>query len=59
MDAQFTSLTSTSVTAEPSNLPRPKLLNEVREVIRSRHYSKRTEQSYVHWNKRFIFFHGV
>lgn len=33
-------------------------LNRVREVIRTRHYSIRTEQSYVHWVKRFILFHG-
>jgi len=25
--------------------------------MRTRHYSKRTEQTYVHWIKRFIFFH--
>jgi integron integrase len=30
----------------------------VRDVIRTRHYSIRTEQSYVHWVKRFILFHG-
>ena len=33
-------------------------LIRVREVIRTRHYSIRTEQSYVHWVKRFILFHG-
>jgi integron integrase len=27
--------------------------------LRSRHYSRRTEQSYCHWVKRFIFFHNV
>jgi integron integrase len=27
--------------------------------MRTRHYSKRTEQTYVHWIRRFIFFHGV
>lgn len=32
-------------------------LNQVREVIRTKHYSIRTEQSYVHWVKRFILFH--
>jgi len=29
----------------------------VREVIRLKHYSIRTEQAYVQWIKRFIFFH--
>ncbi len=35
-----------------------KLLDQVREVIRKRHYSIRTEQSYVDWIRRFILFHG-
>jgi hypothetical protein len=30
----------------------------VREAIRTRHYSRRTEKAYVHWVKRYIFFHG-
>lgn len=28
---------------------RPKLLDQVREAIRRRHYSYRTEETYVHW----------
>jgi integron integrase len=31
----------------------------MREVIRVRHYSIRTEQTYVDWVKRFIRFHGM
>jgi integron integrase len=34
----------------------PRLLDEVRDTLRRRHYSYRTEQSYTHWIKRFIFF---
>jgi len=34
----------------------PRLLDQVRDALRRRHYSHRTEQSYVHWIKRFIFF---
>lgn len=34
----------------------PKLLDQVRNAIRARHYSLRTEQAYVHWIKRFIHF---
>jgi integron integrase len=30
----------------------------VRDRVRSLHYSLRTEQTYVHWIKRFIIFHG-
>lgn len=35
----------------------PKLLAQVRERLRVKHYSIRTEQSYVDWIKRFIRFH--
>ena len=36
----------------------PKLLEQVREVIRTRHYSLRTEGTYLGWIRRFILFHG-
>ncbi len=36
----------------------PKLLDRVRERIRFKHYSIRTEDSYVQWIKRFVIFHG-
>ena len=36
----------------------PKLLEQVREAIRARHYSLRTEETYLRWMKRFILFHG-
>ena len=36
---------------------KPKLLDQVREKVRLRNYSYRTEQSYVAWVKRFILFH--
>src|SRR5215510_3299087 len=39
--------------------PKPKLLDQVRIALRSRHYSKSTEQTYVHWIKRYIFFHKL
>jgi integron integrase len=35
----------------------PRLLDEVRDRIRCKHYSIRTEQSYLDWIKRYIFFH--
>lgn len=37
---------------------KPKLLDQVRDAIRLKHYSIRTEQTYVDWIKRFILFHG-
>ena len=35
------------------------MLDRVREAIRIRHYSPRTEQAYVHWIRRYIFFHKI
>jgi integron integrase len=35
-----------------------RLLDQVRDAIRLKHYSIRTEQSYVTWIKRYIFFHN-
>lgn len=43
--------------ARPAPSPegqKPKLLDQVRTVIRTRHYSVRTEEAYIHWIKRFI-----
>ena len=37
---------------------KPKLLEQVRDVIRRKHYSFRTEQTYIDWIRRFILFHG-
>jgi len=44
--------------APPSIPATPRLLDRVREAIRTRHYSRRTEECYVLWVKRFILFHG-
>ncbi len=41
--------------AEP---PPRKLLDRVRDQVRVKHYSYRTEETYVQWIKRFIVFHG-
>ena len=30
----------------------------VREAIRRKHYSKHTEEAYIYWIKRYIFFHN-
>jgi integron integrase len=37
---------------------KPRLLDRVREAIRARHYSLRTEEAYVGWIRRYILFHG-
>ena len=36
----------------------PKLLDQVRDKLRVKHYAIRTEQTYVDWIKRYIYFHG-
>jgi integron integrase len=35
----------------------PRLLDQVRDRIRVKHYSIRTEETYLHWIKRYILFH--
>lgn len=35
-----------------------KLLDQVRDIIRKKHYSIRTEDAYVEWIRRYILFHG-
>ncbi len=42
----------------PSSGPKTKLLDQVHQAIRTRHYSIKTEEAYVGWIKRFIFFHN-
>ena len=48
-------VSSVTTPAAPSN---PKLLDQVRDVLRRKHYSFRTEQTYTDWIRRFILFHG-
>lgn len=38
-------------------IQKPRLMDEVRARIRSKHYSRRTEASYTQWIKRFILYH--
>jgi integron integrase len=35
----------------------PRFLDQVRDAVRTRHYSRRTEDAYLGWTKRFILFH--
>jgi hypothetical protein len=41
-----------------TTLKPPRLLDQVRDKLRVKHYAIRTEATYVDWIKRFIFFHG-
>ena len=36
----------------------PKLLDQIRDKLRVKHYAIRTEEQYLHWIKRYILFHG-
>lgn len=38
--------------------PVPRLYDRIIEVLRARHYSRRTEEAYLHWIRRFIEFHA-
>jgi site-specific recombinase XerD len=44
---------------QPPPARQPKLLDRLAAALHARHYSPRTEQTYRHWGKRFIFFHHV
>ena len=35
-----------------------KLLDQVRDAIRVKHYARNTEQAYVYWIKKYILFHN-
>jgi integron integrase len=47
-----------SILSPTATRDKPKLLDQVRDVIRRKQYSIRTEQSYVDWIKRFILYHN-
>jgi site-specific recombinase XerD len=46
------------LTASPDPSRRFRLMEIVRRRLRERRYSRRTEEAYVHWIRRYIVFHG-
>jgi integron integrase len=42
----------------PGTEERPRLLDQLRQALRVRHRSRRTEDAYADWVRRFILFHG-
>jgi len=46
------------VSVQGPHRERHQLLDKVREEIRKRHYSLRTEEAYIAWVRRFVQFHG-
>ena len=41
------------------NKQKPKLLDQLSETMRVKRYSLKTEKSYLHWVRRFIYFHNM
>jgi integron integrase len=37
---------------------KPKLLEQMKSIMRTAHYSRRTEEAYLMWARQFILFHG-
>lgn len=51
---------NTSTTPQQGEIVlRPKLLDQMRDVLRRGHYSLRTEKAYLWWTRRFVRFHGL
>jgi len=44
--------------SEPSSPKPKKLLDQLRDAIRIKHYAYSTEKTYTHWAKRYILFHN-
>ena len=44
--------------SEFSSAGKPKLLDQARDILRANYYSRRTEEVYLGWMRRFILFHG-
>ena len=47
------------VREEAAPYGKPRLLDQLRQALRARHYSPKTETVYVIWVRRFILFHDV
>jgi len=53
------SVTASGVDDTDATRPRPRLLDRVRSALRLRHYSRRTEEAYAAWIRRFIRHHSL
>jgi integrase len=42
----------------PTKANKPKFLDQIRQLMRLRHYSRRTEEAYIGWIRRYILFHN-
>jgi integrase len=50
---------ATASAGTPASAVAPRLLDRVREAVRVRHYSRRTEEAYVGWVRRYVRYHGL
>jgi hypothetical protein len=50
-------MSPSEIPQRPERQVKPRLLDQVRDTIRRKHYSLRTEATYIDWIKRYIFFH--
>lgn len=57
LDKPLDLLPTSAGTVGPPLAESPRLLDQMRHVLRVRHYSRRTEDCYVDWARRFILFH--
>jgi integron integrase len=55
---KFVSVSNPESACEYAGKDQPRLLDRVRNIIRCKHYSIRTERVYIDWIKRYIFFHN-
>jgi integron integrase len=56
--APYVAAMSSAVIVAAEHGGSPRLLDRLATALRTRHYSRRTEDAYVHWVRRFILFHG-
>ena len=59
MNSTKTAAPKDAPTSKPASTPPgKKLMEQVSDALRTKHYSYRTEQTYRDWIKRYIIFHG-
>ena len=49
--------TASAAVGEPPSAPQPRLVPSLRDALRLRRYSLKTEKAYIHWAKRYVRFH--
>ena len=54
---EITLLDSSTLAGQVELALKPRLLDQVRDCLRRRHYSLRTEKVYVGWIRRYVLFH--